>query len=247
MYWRRRLKFSVILSVLGLALTLSLLIVIVSRAATESSQTLPPDPNEKAHHRDSTPQALQSTPEGKMQPRDLKPPERPPDLTLSLREDVCQTPDVRQPGILIYRHWAGEGGEVETCESQPPISWPEPLKAKSMDKAILDLGTDVMPLTVEVRVYEKLGLDDIPEGEPAEVLICESDRLGGESCAMPIRRNQADGNLSMVLPTHAWEQGEHFLAIWAAWPVPLSGAALEEADQTLMYDASWILSLEVTQ
>lgn len=160
-------------------------------------------------------------------------------------DEAGQTPDSRQSGYLVYRHWADGKGRVETHESEPPISWPEALDTKNSAKLVLDLGTDIMPHTVEVRLYQKLGPNGIPPGNPTETLVCETQLLSDGSCALPLDRSAAN-NLRLSLPSQGWDTGNHFLAVWASWFVPYeSVTTTERSDQTLMYDAAWIFSLNM--
>jgi hypothetical protein len=134
-------------------------------------------------------------------------------------------------------------GKIETQESEPPYSWPEPAAARSTDEVILDLGTGIMPHTVEIRLYDAVGPDGDPDVESAKLLICKSGRLDDrdERCAMARRRDPVDDTWQLILPTHAW-RGSQFLAVWAGWL-----ASAEGPGQTPEYSAAWFFSLEITQ
>jgi hypothetical protein len=97
---------------------------------------------------------------------ELPPPERPPEPALLLEDGTSQASGTRQLGVPVYHLWAVHG-KLETYESKPPLSWPKPLRVKSTDEAIVDLGTDVLPYTVEVRVYEdeEVGPQGVPDPE----------------------------------------------------------------------------------
>ena len=173
------------------------------------------------------------------------PPNKVPEAVLLSIDEANPTPDSRQSGYLVYQHWANDMGRVETHESDPPVPWPEPLETKSSDEIVLDLGTDVIPHTVEIRVYQKLGPDGIPPGDPSETLVCETQLLSDGSCALSMSKSAAN-NLRLSLPSQGWDKGDHFLAIWASWFVPSESATTtERSDQNLMYDAAWIFSLSM--
>jgi hypothetical protein len=115
------------------------------------------------------------------------------------------------------------------------------------DEVILDLGTGVMPHTVEVRLYDAVGPDGDPEVETAKLLICKSGRLNDddERCAMAHRRDPVDDSWQLVLPTQSW-RGSQYLAVWAGW-LASADAAAEGPGQTPEYSAAWLFSLEITQ
>ncbi len=174
------------------------------------------------------------------------PPKHLPEPALLLSNGVGQEPSARQLGVPVYYNWWVDGGR-KAYEMEPPISWPEPLKANATDEVVIDLGTEVMPQIVEIRFYERVGPSGVPPGDPTELLTCESawgDNRGGP-CAMTRRRDPRDGHRQLVLPARSWH-GKRHLAVWAAWPA-LRETFAEPSGPPVVYTAAWLFSLEVDQ
>lgn len=251
MGWHRSARLLLVLSVLGLVLSASLLPTFFgSTGATGPTETSHPESGSTSSTGTAIQAAgaLQPEPGSRMQIYDPeRPPDRPPKPVLLLDYGVSHASDTRQSGVLVYYTWVLYG-KLDTYEAEPPISWPEPLKVKNTYEAVVDLGTDVMPRSVEVYVYEKVGPNGVPQGEPVKVLTCksgqlEAGRLGSsESCTVP-HDEEPKGNQQLVLPIRSWEN-ERFFAVWAAWPVPVDKDA-KSPGPVLEYAASWIFSLEV--
>lgn len=235
MGWRRYVRPMLILSALGLVLALGLLpSVFGSRAATEPTETV-----RSAGIGQDEP--LQDT-----QSRDPAPPKRPPEAALLLNSGASREPSARQLGVPVYHNW-WINGKREAYEMEPPISWPEPLAANAADEVVIDLGTRVMPQTVEVRLYGEVGPGGIPAGDPTELLTCQPT-LGDSSsgpCAMSRRTNPGDEDRQFVLPTSSWE-GKRFMAVWVAWPA-LPETYANSGGPPVVYSAAWLFSLEAVQ
>lgn len=257
MGWGRGDRLPLVMWVLGLVLAASLvLIVLRSTAATgpvESSLSGSVDTTLNGGASGPVGPSRSEFESGTRIHDPKPPPERLPQPTLLLLDDgASRASSARQPGVSVYHHWVVDG-KPDAHEAEPPISWPEPLRATSTDKAVVDLGTKVRPGTVEVYVYEKVGTDGVPVGEePTTVLTCESGRLkpgrlGEDSapCAAPQGGDSGYQNLRLILPTSSW-RGEHFFVVWASWPVPVDENANRSA-QTPAYDGSWIFSLEIVR
>lgn len=220
-------------SALGLVLVLALLLAFFrARAATRpaepvrSAEAAPEEAAGYARSRDPEP-----------------PPERLPEPALLLSNGVGKN-RARQLGVPIYYNWWVDG-QRKAYEMEPPISWPEPLEANATDEVVIDLGTEVMPQTVEIRLYERVDPSGVPPGDPTELLTCESawgDNRGGP-CAMTRRRDPRDGHRQLVLPARSWH-GKRHLAVWAAWPA-LPETFAEPSGPPVVYTAAWLFSLAV--
>lgn len=242
-------------SVLGAVMAASLLLfVLANTAATGPAESPRAGAAEAASNGGGTvpaETASAGSKDGSLLYEPVVPPEHPPTPVLSLGEGASPASGARQPGVQVYRHWVVDG-KTDAREPEPPISWPDPLVAKSTDQAVLDIGTRVVPGTVDVLVYEKVGPDGVPNENPATVLKCESGRLvpsrlgGDESGVCPVPRGQGTEGLGsrLVLPVNSLKGGRYFLVVSASWPVKIDQEA-EESAQTPTYDAAWIFSLEV--
>jgi len=142
-------------------------------------------------------------------------------------------------------------GKTDVREPKPPIPWPDPLRIEGTDEAILDLGTRVVPSTLDVLIYEKVGPDGVPNEDPVKVLMCQSGRLvpgrlGSDSgvCPVPGDGDQENGNGRFVVPSSSWQGGRYFLVVSASWHVEVDRNA-EGPARTPTHDAAWIFSLQV--
>lgn len=112
-------------------------------------------------------------------PELMVPPERPPHMVLSTRKVPFQD----QRGVLAVFDWLIEGRAVRS--QSMPYEWPSPallsnsspFAARQSDSVTIRFESESTPATIQIRGYDSLNLDTVPQGEPNLVKIWEHPRI----------------------------------------------------------------------
>lgn len=174
---------------------------------------------------------------------EITPPEYPPEVTLSQKEQTNRSSRELQQGIPVYHYWR-INGEIESYKQRKPIQWPDQIETRrSEGKLIIDLATGVMPHNLLLLSYKGVGPDGILAEESGERIECESISATDNSCGLQIEKKEGEATWQIMLPADQWESDQYFLLITVAWLAPSNVA---DVNRLTTYNATWSFYVNVT-
>ena len=152
-----------------------------------------------------------------------------------------------QHGVLAVYDWLIEGEVVRSVGL--PYKWPSPVllskssprAVRQSDSLIIRFESEAAPATIQIRGYDTLRTDTVPQGEPDLVKIWENPRIfksHPEIHARELALREIDGRKGWEFDVESAPSiTTLYIVVWATWADFIE-------DSAGPYSANWLFAVQ---